>query len=457
MHQAEDIAGHLEQARAHAARGQDAEAKRIYLAILAKDPAHFAALNELAFLAHASGHTSAARTAYEQAVRCHPHNPLGRVNLGHMLCDGGDYPGARAQFEAALALDGGHAEAHRGLARVLSKLGDDAAAEPHWRKGFSGQAIAVRPHRGAGPAIAVLLIVSIRDGNIPTRHILDDRIFAVTALYAEYHDPALPLPKHDIVFNAVGDADLCTSALISAEAIVARTDAPVINAPARVRRTGRVHNAALLATLPGVTAPRMQLLSRAALQAADGLSFPLLLRSPGYHAGQNFLRVEQPGDLAGALASLPGEDLLAIDYVDARGADGMARKYRVMMIGGVLYPIHLAISADWKVHYFTAAMADDPAYRAEEQRFLEDMETVIGASARAALAQIGATLGLDYAGMDFALTRDGSVLLFEANATMVISPPPPDPVWDYRRPAIGRALEAAKRLLTACGKSAKAS
>ena len=56
--------------------------------------------------------------------------------------------------------------------------------------------------------------------------------------------------------------------------------------------------------------------------------------------------------------------------------DGMARKYRVMFIGGVAYPLHLAISADWKVHYFTAAMAADPAFRAEERRFLDDMPAV---------------------------------------------------------------------------------
>ena len=38
-------------------------------------------------------------------------------------------------------------------------------------------------------------------------------------------------------------------------------------------------------------------------------------------------------------------------------------------------------------------------------------------------------------------------LLFEANATMVINPPDPDPIWDYRRAPIQRALDAAKTLL----------
>jgi glutathione synthase/RimK-type ligase-like ATP-grasp enzyme len=144
---------------------------------------------------------------------------------------------------------------------------------------------------------------------------------------------------------------------------------------------------------------------------------------------------------------LPGDELLLIEYLDARGADGMARKYRVMIIDGALYPLHLAISADWKVHYFTAGMADDAAYRAEERRFLENLAEVLGQRALAALTAIGRELGLDYAGVDFALAPDGSVLLFEANATMVINPPEPDPIWDYRRAPIGRALDAAQRLL----------
>ena len=117
------------------------------------------------------------------------------------------------------------------------------------------------------------------------------------------------------------------------------------------------------------------------------------------------------------------------------------------VIDGVIYPLHLAISADWKVHYFTAGMADNAGWRAEEQRFLEDMPAILGANAMAALTRIGETLGLDYMGIDFALDEDKSILLFEANATMVIIPPSPEPMWDYRRAAIARALGAAQDLL----------
>ena len=152
---------------------------------------------------------------------------------------------------------------------------------------------------------------------------------------------------------------------------------------------------------------------------------------------------------------------MAIEYLDARGPDGMARKYRVMFIGGRLYPLHLAVSADWKVHYFTAGMDGRPAFRAEERHFLNDMPRALGERAMMALERIEAALGLDYAGIDFALAPDGSVLLFEANGTMAIIPPGADPkwvyigntdagadpIWAYRRPAVEAALAAARGLL----------
>jgi hypothetical protein len=64
-----------------------------------------------------------------------------------------------------------------------------------------------------------------------------------------------------------------------------------------------------------------------------------------------------------------------------------------------------------------------------------------------ALAEIQSRLGLDYAGIDFGLGADGEILLFEANATMVVNPPEPDPKWAYRRPAVERIYAAVGRML----------
>ncbi len=430
--------------------GKDDEAKQAYVAALRLDPTHLGALVELGSLAYATGHLGAARTAYGQAARHHPDNAVAQVNLARLLFEDGATLAAKSHYQAALAIDPDLVEAHQGLARVLTELGDEAAAG-HWQKGFAGHATTTIRHRGAGPGLPLLLLVSARGGNIPTASLMLDRHFSVTALYADFYDPAQPLPPHALVLNAIADADACMAALNGAEALLAQSTAPVINPPAIIKPTGRADIARRLAAIPGLTVPRIGLLPRDRLRepgaAPEGLEFPLLLRSPGFHTGQHFVLAETADMLPDAAAGLLGDEVLTIQYLDARGPDGMARKYRVMMIGGALYPVHLAITADWKVHYYTTDMAHQPAHRDEEQRFLTDMAGVLGPVAMRALAEIDQALGLDYGGVDFALAPDGTILLFEANAAMVIAMPDADPVWDYRRPAITAALNATTRLL----------
>jgi hypothetical protein len=228
----------------------------------------------------------------------------------------------------------------------------------------------------------------------------------------------------------------------------------VLNKPSAVMATGRADNAQRLSRLPGVIAPAMVTLARELLSLPDaatdlarhGLKFPLLLRTPGFHTGRHFVRVDRPAALRKAVAELPGAELTAIEYLDSRGADGKVRKYRVMTIDGCLYPLHAAISSHWKIHYFTAEMADCDAHRAEDAEFLEDMPGVLGPRAMTALDEIQRTLGLDYAGIDFGLSPAGDLHLFEANATMVVNPPEPDMRWAYRRLAVERIFAAVRRM-----------
>ncbi len=82
------------------------------------------------------------------------------------------------------------------------------------------------------------------------------------------------------------------------------------------------------------------------------------------------------------------------------------------------------------------------------------MPAALGATAMTALRRICGTLALEYAGIDFGMAADGSILLFEANATMVVFPPSRDAIWDYRRRAIDAVLEAASRMLLKRAESA---
>jgi Tetratricopeptide repeat len=431
------------------------EAKRDYLELLRRRPTDFGALNDFGTLVLKAGYKEAARTLFNEAVRHHPDNPMGHVNLANLLFLTDQHEPAREHFQAALRIDPDHIHAHRGMAYLLAEIGDTAGARRHRDKAFKNHFLTTLPYRGDGRAIPVLLLVSAAGGNIPTDSILDDRYFQTTVLVTEYDDPSLPLPAHDLIFNSIGDADLCREGLEAACSVLGRTDRPVINDPRAVLKTGRASNVERLRGLPNVVAPRMATVPRhvlagseaAAAVVSKGFAFPFLVRAPGFHTGRYFARVENSQALAAAAAELPGEDLCLIEQLDARDGDGFFHKFRVMIIDRKIYPLHLAISRHWKVHYFRADMADSPANRAKDAAFLDDMANVLGRRGMAALERINTELDLDYGGIDFAVNAEGDILLFEANATMVLVPLSHEQKWDYRRPAFDKVFAAVRTML----------
>jgi Tetratricopeptide repeat/TPR repeat len=451
----DDAEVHFERARLLSDLGRPEEARNAYIEVIRRSPSHFGALNNLGGLLYSAGFRTAARSAYAEAIAHHPNNPHGHFNLGNLLREEGELDAARLEYETALRLEPDHPEAHRGMALLLLESGEEDAAKVHQRAGFRAGAVTVLPYRGQQQPIPALLLVSAAKGNAPFQQLLDDKIFLVTVIVAEFFDVAQTLPPHRLIVNAIGDADLCSAALESARAIISRTAAPVINAPSAVLVTGRAGNAVRLSNIPGLITPATVNVSKDALAGADpysaiverGFSYPFLLRSPGFHIGRYFNLIADEHDLATAVSTLPGKSLALIRYLDARGPDGKVRKYRVMIIDGRLYPAHLAVAQQWKVHYFSADMADNAQHRAEDEAFLQDMPSVLGARAVHALECIRDTLALDYAGIDFGLDRDGNVLFFEANASMTIHPPARDPRWEFRRAPVERILDAARRML----------
>jgi glutamate/tyrosine decarboxylase-like PLP-dependent enzyme len=454
---------HFERACLLGELGRTSDAREAYLNVLFREPSHLAALNNLGTLLHQTGYRTAARTAYGEAVAKHPDDPMSRVNLANLLVEAGDLAKAREHYETALRIAAHHHAAHQGLAGVLAESGDPEGAIYHRRLAFEGRAILCLPYRGEAAPIPVLVLAGSAGGNIPMRHFLDDRIFQTSIVFTEYYSSGTPLPPHRLVFNAIGDADLAGAALLATQSVLGLTVAPVINAPSAVAMTGRTENARRLSGIPEVitaatiTLPRTLIAGSeaAGTLALHGFEFPFLIRTPGFHTGRHFLRVESFAELPDALSRLPGDELTLIQYLDPRGRDGKVRKYRVMMIDGTLYPLHCAISTDWKIHYFTADMDANPVHRAEDAEFLENMPSHIGQRAMTGLVEIQKRLDLDYAGIDFGLSPSGEILLFEANATMVVNPPEPDPKWAYRRPAIDRIYAAVRSMiLDRCGVAA---
>ena len=112
------------------------EAKRDYLELLRRAPTDFGALNDFGTLVLNAGYKDAARSLFGEAVRHHPDNPTGRVNLANSSFLLGKPEEARVHFEAALQIDPEHVHAHRGMGNLLAETGDFAGARKHRDKGF---------------------------------------------------------------------------------------------------------------------------------------------------------------------------------------------------------------------------------------------------------------------------------------------------------------------------------
>ena len=421
-------------------------AKDLFMQVLAIASDNLDAWVNLGILLFETGYTLAAITAFSAAAHHHPEDARVRAYLGNALLYKNDLEAARIHFDIALKFDPGSFHAHQGLASICRRLGNDQESAMHRHLGFKDHAVSILPAYAQTTPLRLLVLASAHEGNIPWRLLIDRSAFHSTMIAVEYFEEHLP--PHDLVFNAIGDADLCREALEKSVSLLNASTAPVINRPEAVLLSGRISNSTRLADLPGVLSPAMHLAARRDYaNAAFMHSFPFLLRSPGYHGGSHFFRIDDQDALLTALEELPGEELLHIEYLDYRSPDGLFRKYRAMSINGSLYPVHLAISRNWNVHYFSSDMERNASYRDEEASFLNGFERHLGAKIISALENIQLALGLDYCGIDFGIDVYGRVILFEANPTMLINPPAHEEKWDYRRDAISKALSATRNML----------
>jgi len=414
-------------------------------------------------LAHAYaelGRAADAERYFKRALAVGPRMAAAHAGLGALYLSVGIDDGAEHHSRLALRSDAGHPVASQTLAEILERRGETAAAAALLDEAYSRQSLFLEP--APDSRMTVLVLCSRSAGNIPYRYLLPAHGYTRLIWYMEHarETQFAALPPHDLVFNAIGDPDLAGPSASAVRRFLEQCKRPVLNDPGRIARTSRSQTPTLLAGLEDVVIPPTVRISRGQLErrglrgaiAEAGLRPPVLVRPVGSHGGKGLERALTWPELETAAGS-DSEDLYITAYRDYRSPDGLYRKGRVIFVDRRPYPYHWAGSDHWMVHYDASGAGEDPERRLEEQRFLEDPAAMLGPRAWAAIGRIGERLDLDYCGLDFSVLNDGQVLVFEANATMLVHPEDEDGPLAGKNPAVARITDAFQAHLQALAAS----
>ena len=367
---------------------------------------------------------------------------------------------SRLELEAAMSDPVLRREVRRMLWEICQALGDRTAAVAHLQAAvdedplFTPRRTALRP-----PLRSVLVLAAVGDfqANFPLDRLFDDSTVLHTLWLSDpeaiLRDPAgaIParLPPLDAVFIAVAQDARHETVLRAADALAAAIGLPTINGGERIARLSRAGTAALLRGLPDAIVPSHHEVDHG---AAPPIAFPIIIRPLGSHAGQKLRRLADAGELEQYYASNQAIPRFTMaPFIDYRSEDGAWRKYRVIFVDGVAYPLHLAIHDDWAIWYYNARMQDCPVKQAEERGFLADMQAAIPAPALRALQQLAQRIGLDYFGLDCGVMPDGRLLVFEIETGMIVHERNPgggaDPCTRIRR-AVEQLID--RRRVSSC-------
>lgn len=458
-------------------------------------PLHAPLFNDLGVSLNRLGRMTEALEAFEHAVQVAPNYELAHSNRGMALLDCGRFDEAmHALLTALINASPDPSEARTSILQNLVKAADKSGklhlAEPVVRAEVennysagaaeqlaflldssqrSHEAKSVRNHHARRAGVkwsgatkeskaTVLILGGVGGNHVPTRYLIDSEIFSsisVSLLTVDQPDAPLGfvdigvLERADVIFNALGDADVDDGQLLSVRAVCEKLNKPLLNPPEQVLRTGRDHAVELFGDIAALIVPATSRRTRAEL-ADLSIDAPLLARPIGDHGGERLALLRNESEKHEYLARNRHEQLLFTSFYDFRSSDGYWRKYRLIFVDRQVYPYHLAIGEDWLVHYWRAGMARAEWKKREEEQFLADWRAVFGPSAANAVEEAARRLNLDYCGMDCALMNDGTVLLFEANACMLVHLNEPAAAFPYKHRYVPNIRDAFTRLVLKC-------
>ena len=313
----------------------------------------------------------------------------------------------------------------------------------------------------AGPGIRVLVVMGPGDlmSNTPIEFLVEQSDVALDLLYLTA-DSAFPeeVPEHDVLLVAVAESEANQPLLARLAAFLHDWPRPVVNLPEKIAHTSRDGLCNRLHGVPGVAMPRTARLDRAQLQAlADGKlavdallpgdDFPLIVRPLGSHAGHDLERMASAADLHAYLSKVDAGRFYIARFVDYRNEDGQYRKYRIALIDGSPYICHFAVSSHWMIHYLNAGMEESALKREEEAQIMAHFEQQFARRHAQAFQAIHARMLMPYLGIDCAETREGELLVFEADNAMIVHAMDAEEMYPYKRPVMQKVFDAFRAML----------
>lgn len=274
----------------------------------------------------------------------------------------------------------------------------------------------------------------------------------------EHPLPANAAAEYDLAFVAVCESDRNRPLLQDIHDFLASWPRPVLNKPQQIARLSRDGACALLDSQPGLQMPitvrigRQDLASIAAgsLPLQDRLpdgTFPIIVRPIDSQKGKGLARLEYHHELADYLAAHDEPSFYLAPFLDYRSADGLYRKYRIVLIDGCPFVCHMATSDNWMVHYLSAGMAESAEKRAQEAQFMATFDQDFAVRHQHALATITLRLGLEYIGFDCSENLDGELVIFEFDSGMTIHAMDPVDLFPYKQPQMQKVFKAFRELL----------
>ncbi|WP_345987233.1 hypothetical protein WCX18_08825 [Sulfurimonas sp. HSL1-2] len=278
-----------------------------------------------------------------------------------------------------------------------------------------------------------------------------EKMAVTTATFGGRRPQQITLPPADVVVNSVCDPDTNTNALLQIGETLKHCSAPVINPPELTFATTRDRIYTLLKDTPGLMMPKTvritphRLSEVPELISENGLDYPYIFRSAGEHGGGGMVLVEREADLPKLERfAFDGRDFYAIAFYDFRDADGLYRKYRLVVIDGKLYPRHLIASTSWNIHAESRKelMEKDETLQNAEKAFHEHPPAFLKDYAE----RIYEKLPLDFFGIDCHITPQNELFIFELNTCMRVIADKPT---GYHIPPTERIKSAFSDLLAA--------